>query len=155
MSRHRPGKYPGLPRPLLDAATTSSDSEEDVPEVAPVPAAAPTPGNPAPEEEPEADPILEDTEEEPNMPPTYRAMTYDIVTGTSIDEDYRKILCSHCMNSGFYRLSGRVQINDGDKNILVGPEAGGDPRVELIQPGNPGQFRPENRVGMSDEVVEL
>ena len=145
MSRqNRPGKFPGLPRPLLNATTTSSESEEDDPEVAPVPAPvpvpAPTPGNPAPAEEPEVDPILEDPEEEPNMPPTYRAMTYDIVTGISIDEDYRKILCSHCMNSGFYRLSGRVQINDGDKNILVGPEAGGDVRVELREPGNPGQF---------------
>ena len=95
---HRPEKYPGLPRPLHLAVTTS-DEEEEAPEDAP-------------------DPEADLTEEQPTMPPAYRTLTYDIVTGTGIDEDYRKILCPHCMNRGFYRLTGRVQINEGDKNIL-------------------------------------
>ena len=35
---------------------------------------------------------------------TYRNLTYDVVTGESIDEDFRRIMCPHCMSRGFYSL---------------------------------------------------
>ena len=175
----RQGKFPGLTDEELDAAITSSEEDDPAPvnpednlgEGEGEPAAeGPEEDDPAPENpednlgEGEEEPAAEGPEEElieeeeggPNMAvPTYRDMTFDIVTGNTIDMEYQKILCPHCMNREFYHIAGRVQkTNDGDKNILVGPAAGGDYVVALRTPGTPGQFTPRNRRGISDEVAQ-
>ena len=130
----RPGKYPGLPRPLYLAVV--SDEEEGEP--------------PGDERDPE-----DLAEEQPIM--AYRNLTYDVVTGESIDEDFRRIMCPHCMSRGFYSLVGRVQIIEGDKNVLVGPGPGpgGAATIELREPGALGQFSPQTRVGMPDKIAEF
>ena len=99
------------------------------------------------------------TEKHPTMPPVYKEITYDTITGTSINENHRRILCPNCMNSGFYRIIGGVQINEDGKHTLIGPGPEGTATIELRQQGAAGQFHgqfpPKSRTGITDEEAEL
>ena len=138
----RQGKFQRLTDEELDAATTSSE-EDNLEE-----------GEGLPEDEPEPEDLAE---EQPIMAITYRNLTYDVVTGESIDEDFRRIMCPHCMERGFYSLVGRVQIIEGDKNVLVGPGPvpGGAATIALREPGALGHFPPQTRVGMPDKIAQF
>ena len=137
----RQGKFPGLTDEELDAAITSSE-EDNLEE-----------GEGLPEDERDPEDLAE---EQPIMAVTYRNLTYDVATGESIDEDFRRLMCPHCMERGFYSLVGRVQIIQGDKNVLVGPGpgAGGAATIELRDPGTLGHFPPRTRVGMTDKIAQ-